>query len=96
MSETSGAAISETVPRLFAARQQLQQLFQRVDAMETFVNGRLRPALQAGGTGGQGRARAGPARITDTDLLRAVPGGTGSGALKAEAVVGTGERDDKG
>ena len=37
MSECSGAALSEAVPRLFAARQQLQQLFQRVDAMETFV-----------------------------------------------------------
>ncbi|XP_037069142.1 biogenesis of lysosome-related organelles complex 1 subunit 4-like [Pollicipes pollicipes] len=37
MSECSGAALSEMVPRVFAARQRLQQLFQRVDAMETFV-----------------------------------------------------------
>ena len=37
MSESSGSTLSEAVPRLFAARQQLQQLFRRVDAMEAFV-----------------------------------------------------------
>ncbi|KAF0300765.1 Biogenesis of lysosome-related organelles complex 1 subunit 4 [Amphibalanus amphitrite] len=38
MADCSGGALSEAVPRLWQARQPLQQLFDRVDAVETFVN----------------------------------------------------------
>jgi len=37
MAESSGAALGELVPRVFSARQQLQQLFGRADALEAFV-----------------------------------------------------------